>query len=124
MLIDEQLAAMIKTAIFPILWEVECYNGITLRDVDDCRIGGRLDMGGRVERYEARAEKIAQAATAVLAREFEADRVRIGALEKIAAFAVHHVTCKLYQASYAVTFPSCSCGLDRLRAALKDHPHD
>ena len=65
-----------------------------------------------------------QADAAVLAREFEADRVRIGALEKIAAFAVHHVTCKLYQASYAVTFPSCSCGLDRLRAALKDHPHD
>ena len=45
-------------AVFDILWKRECYNGITHHDVDDCRRGGRLDMGGRVERYEKEARDI------------------------------------------------------------------
>lgn len=53
-----------KSVIFPILWEMECYNGITQGHVDACRIGGRLDMSGKVEKWEKMAEKIATAVVA------------------------------------------------------------
>lgn len=65
-----------------------------------------------------------QAAAAIIAADRAELVERVKVLEKINAFAVHHVACALYQASYAVTLPSCSCGLERLRAALKDTSHD
>lgn len=58
---EDEVEAVVRT-VFPILWKQECYNGITLADVDDCRKGGKWDMGGRVERYEKQAETIAAAA--------------------------------------------------------------
>ncbi|GEM_PF-2910818 len=50
--------ALVKE-VFAILWRRECYNGVTLGDVDSYREGGSHDMGGRVERYEAEAREIA-----------------------------------------------------------------
>lgn len=36
----------------------------------------------------------------------------------------HKIGCALYQASYAVNFPSCSCGLDDVRAQLAQKSGD
>jgi hypothetical protein len=46
--------------IFGQLWKDQCYNGITSRHVDSCRIGGRLDMGGIVERLEQKSKDISE----------------------------------------------------------------
>ena len=52
--------------VFKITWKRECYNGVTLRDIDRYRKDGPDSMGGRVERYETESIEIATAALAAI----------------------------------------------------------
>ena len=80
----------------------------------------RLEHCSANTRDEYLHELTGRAATRITALEArEAELVE--ASNTLARYTTHNLGCALYQSSYAVNFPSCSCGLDHARATLAKH---
>ena len=67
----QELRKNIVASTLKILWAPQCYNGITWKDIDRCREGGDLDMGGIVENLEKQSEAIADRVIRLIAGENE-----------------------------------------------------